>query len=305
MKQIFNLILIIFYQDISLAQEFATKDSKWVFDYNGAWSKGKTEVQYDKDTLIAGETVRKHSKKATRLLRFDNRLVSFDLNPVYIRSKDGIIEFSEDAILFDTLINFKASKGQSWKIFRHRNSKITDSIKITIIDTFRTKISGIDLFTQAAKYESPGWSPFVDTVYEYIGVRWLYILPFDEKDVNLDGGEGGLIRCFSNSLLGVVSFDNMQYGSDFKYDCDNLTFVNNNAIKKSDIYIYSNPFSKSIQVYNNTSRNCFIQLFNINGVQVFEKRLEPELQILNLSSLDSGFYLISINGNIIDRIVTH
>ncbi len=303
MKILFSILLLALTTEFCLAQDFGTPDSRWVFDYAGAWSTGITEVQYEKDTLIAGELIRKFSKKATRKRTIDGQLSSFDLKPVYIRSIDGLIEFSEDAILYNTLINYKARIGHSWKIYRYWNSVITDSIQITIVDTFRTEISGVRLFTQAAEYKSPGWSTFIDTIYEYIGLKWLYILPFDDKDVSRDGGEGGIIRCFKNELLGIVSFDNLQYGSNYKYNCNNLTNIENNSNGTTVIDLYSTPIRDNLQIVNKNNKFVTIRVLNIYGDQVYERTIMPGIQLIDLSALSNGIYFISMDGNIIGKIV--
>ncbi|MBK9220518.1 MAG: hypothetical protein IPO16_00145 [Saprospiraceae bacterium] len=182
MKEIFTLFAFLISSGISVAQEFGTSDSKWVFDYNGVWSEGITEIQFEKDTFIDNRLCKKFIKKALRRVRPKGPIESETLFPLYLYNKNGLIEFSEDGLHFDTLINFKAKIGQSWKIFRYYRNMIVDEIKLTIIDTFNTQISGVNLFSQAVwYYYSPQLTNFVDTVYEYIGGKWLYIIPLMTK----------------------------------------------------------------------------------------------------------------------------
>ncbi|MBK8483019.1 MAG: T9SS type A sorting domain-containing protein [Saprospiraceae bacterium] len=304
MKEIFTLFAFLISSGISVAQEFGTSDSKWVFDYNGVWSEGITEIQFEKDTFIDNRLCKKFIKKALRRVRPKGPIESETLFPLYLYNKNGLIEFSEDGLHFDTLINFKAKIGQSWKIFRYYRNMIVDEIKLTIIDTFNTQISGVNLFSQAVwYYYSPQLTNFVDTVYEYIGGKWLYIIPFDDKEVALDAGEGGIIRCFKNNLLGLVDFANKQYGSKFEYECDDLTRINNKNVEIENPFIQIHLFHNYLNIKNNSKKDLILNIYNLQGQIVTRKLLDVGLNQINIEYLNNGIYIVLCENHITYKII--
>jgi len=304
MKQIFTLFALLISSVICFAQEFGTSDSKWVFDYNGVWSKGITEIQFEKDTFIDNRPCKKFIKKALRRAMANGPIVSEALFPLYLDNKNGLIEFSEDGLHFDTLINFKAKIGQSWKISRYYKNRGVDEIKLTIIDTFNTQISGVNLFSQAVwYYYSPHLTNFVDTVYEYIGGKWLYILPFDDKEVALDAGEGGIIRCFKNNLLGLVDFANKEYGSKFEYDCDDLTTINNKNPEIENPLIQIHSFNNYLNIKNNSKKELILNIYYLQGQIVIRKLLDLGLSQINIECLNNGIYIVLCENHITYKII--
>ncbi len=287
------IILVLFSGHICLAQEFASQDTKWVFDYNGAWSIGITEIEFKEDTIIDGLKTRKFSKKASRIT-LDNRKLSFDLDPVYFRSDSGIVEYSEDGQNFDTLFNFNAVKGRSWKINRHHGTMRTDSMAMIIVDTFTTSFAGKELFSQAVQYGNLGFSQAIDTIYNFIGARWFYLLPFDILDVMRDGGEGGIIRCFKNDKLGLIAFDNMGYGSEYKYSCKDLNMTNSIDQLGGEITILPNPVNDYVEIYAN--EKCCFQIISSLGDVIYNGNLNKGKNYFENISLLPGVYFIAAQG---------
>lgn len=287
------VIFVLFSGYICLAQEFASQDTKWVFDYNGAWSIGITEIEFEKDTLINGLKTRKFSKKASRVT-LDNRKLSFDLDPIYFRSDSGIVEYSEDGQYFDTLFNFNAVKGRSWKIYRHQGTMRTDSMEMVIVDTFITRIAGMELFSQAVYYGNLGLSPGIDTIYNFIGARWSYLLPFDVLDVRSDGGEGGIIRCFKNDKLGLIAFDNMGYGSEYKTSCKDLSMSNSIDQLGGEITISPNPINDFVEIFAN--EKCSFQIMTSLGDVIYNGNLNKGNNNFENISLLPGIYFLTAQG---------
>lgn len=287
------LVFTVFIARIGLAQEFASPDTKWVFDYNGAWSIGITEIEFEKDTLIDDLKTRKFSKKASRVT-LDNHKLNFDLDPIYFRSDSGIVVFSEDGRYFDTLFNFNAVKGRSWKVYQHQGIKLTDSIEMTILDTFRTRFSGFELFSQSVYYGNLGLSPGIDTIYNFIGARWSYLLPFDILHVRSDGGEGGIIRCFKNDKLGLITFDNMGYGSEYKYSCKDLSMTNSFDQLGLEITFSPNPIIDNVEIYVN--EKCSFQLISLLGELIYNGNLNIGKNKFENLNLHPGIYFLVAEG---------
>jgi len=248
MKKLIILLISLSFIVIQVnAQTFATNDAEWVFDY-GALISGITKVKYSKDTIIGQRNVKIFTKEIYRITTKNDTIQNI-LKPIYIHSLNGVIEYSLNKINFDTLINFNAQIGQSWMIYRHRKGIVSDSFKMTLLDTFRTEISNFKIFTQQIEWTNyhRGKSSFVDTIYDQIGSRWTYIFPFDSFDNGNDGGEGGFLRCFKNDVLGVVPFYS-DYQSNFDYDCNDLIYLNNEIHIKTDFALSPNPAQDNVTI---------------------------------------------------------
>lgn len=73
--------------------------------------------------------------------------------------------------------------------------------------------------------------------------------------------------------------------------------INENTISKL-IDIYPNPTNDNISISNNTQLNLGIQIYNVIGNKVLEaQNITAKAQIINLTTLKSGVYLVQINAN--------
>ncbi|MEP7196520.1 MAG: hypothetical protein ABI851_08370 [Saprospiraceae bacterium] len=303
--KIITIVFLIFISAINCyTQEFGTLNSEWIYDYNGFWAQGVTIIRFEKDTILSGVLTQVYTKRAIRRISHSADTTSFNLTPIYIRSKDGIILISVKGEVFDTLINYKAEIGRSWNINkRYNDNSIASSIKITILDTFRTNFSGVNVFTQSARYTWPQFLDYVDTVYEYMGSRFHYINPFDELEVAVDGGEGGEIRCFRNDKIGLVSFRDLRFGSNYPYDCQNLSangdFTHGNIGMPLSV-TYQNFI---LHIENSSSETYRLNISDINGRLKMTDYIYPGLNTYELLNMPNGIYILSANENYLSRII--
>jgi len=304
-KVLFFIVISLWTLTHISGQEFGTPDSEWVYDYSGGHSYGVTKLMYSKDTLIRRRLVSVFIKEAYRYSTLRDSFVYFP-EPIYLHSRNGIVEFSTDKINFDTLYNYNAKIGQSWMIYRHDFPTLDDSMRITILDTFTTFISNVKLFTQRIEvihiWRTTGTYSYIDTVYEQIGGRWTYIFPFDIIDTGVDGGEGGFLRCFKNDELGVVEFYSM-YQSDYEYDCDNLTSTISPIEMENAYNIYPNPVLNELNVESEYNDLSTLQIIDITGQVIRTTDIMLGLNTLDVSSIPSGYYMILINGKMVGKVV--
>ena len=84
------------------------------------------------------------------------------------------------------------------------------------------------------------------------------------------------------------------------------TSVEETSIEKSDFTIIPNPASESISIALESiemwNDDLLIDLYTIDGQLIRNKRLNKYNLVLDVSSLDAGYYLVSIRSN--DRIIT-
>ena len=300
-----NLLIIyiisIFTMSNISGQEFGSPDSEWVYDYSGGHSSGITKVLYEKDTIIGHRNVQVFIKHAFRYsIRRDS--FNFALNPIYIHSKDGIVEYSKDKINFDTLYNYNAEIGQSWMIYRH-DLKALDSMKIVILDTFQSIISNRSIFSQQIEwthyFSSTEKYSFIDTVYNILGSRWVFIFPFDFKDVD---PEGGFLRCFKNDELGVVEFYS-KYQSDYEYDCDNLTSTSRPQVQEKSFRLYPNPIVDELMVESEYSDRAILNIMDVMGRVIYSTDILSGNNTMDMSWMPTGYYLVIVNGKLVGRVV--
>ena len=289
---------------MAYTQEFGSKDARWVYNYNGFWSKGVTIMQYESDSILDGIPTRIYKKEGIRYIRKDSSILKFALKSIYIRSIDGVVTTSEDAVIFDTLYNFKAEIGRSWYYTTHDSpSWWNDTITLTVWDTFTTTISGQRIFAQTVRYKFKSFTDRVDTVYEYMGAKRHYILPFDEEAVAVDGGEGGILRCFNNSILGTVALNENDIEFRFPYECDELTSAKKEIFRSLNYEIQSNPFSDILAIKNYTDDNKIVKLYNLQGQFINESLLMPGENIFDFNYLLRQCYVITIDNKFVYKII--
>ena len=195
----------------------------------------------------------------------------------------------QDYVLYD----FSADKGDSWETrvyFEHYGmDPESDSIIEITVDSISSLIIEDDtLKTFYTKSNSP-WS-FEGPIIENIGNRYMFpdIWPILDQNVPY-------LRCY---------IDDSIYYSVMKCDTIFETELKlNNSIPDETFLIYANPSNDLIYLKSNnrTFNNIYIELFDMQGKCIFNKRLinYTNEYILNVNNLNKGIYFILIrNENI-------
>jgi len=298
MSNLKSVVLVFFALMVSgkncLSQNFGSQDTRWTFDY---LLNGITEVFYEKDTFLFDKEFRKFLKRNTNINSGDT--VVFDLDPVYFNDDEGVVTYTKDLVYFDTLFNFNAEVGDTWTIYEDALKE--DSMQIEVLDVFDTNINNIKLLSQSVSYTritDGDQSSFVDTIYEDIGAKYLYILPFESVRVY---PEGGILRCFVNEKLGIVDLDNaylydFYLYSTFEYEC-NDTITSIASVDETNFSFGPNPTSNNLYLWNIPQACKFVKLYDINGRKVKDEKVLNSDQELSLSGLDPGIYFIKLHLN--------
>ncbi|NOR87741.1 MAG: T9SS type A sorting domain-containing protein [Bacteroidales bacterium] len=66
---------------------------------------------------------------------------------------------------------------------------------------------------------------------------------------------------------------------------------------KSDLIIFPNPSSNNIFIKTYETDWQFITIYNLNGIPLLKREMKPDLLEINVSSLPSGIYIVSITSN--------
>ncbi|MDW3650793.1 MAG: T9SS type A sorting domain-containing protein [Bacteroidia bacterium] len=303
MKTQFSFLLIILFPLFSSSQNFASNDTEWVYDDSGFWASGISTFSFDSDTTIASRTVKKFRRDVQSYFNGTTDTIRRELFPVYYYENNGIVEFSRNAINFDTLLNFQADPGQNWIVYfgynPNNNFQATDSFMITVIDTLSINMSGQNVFAQALLYEfeNDGRTfSLQDTAIENIGLQRAFISPEDRLLSNIIA-DGSILtlRCFKNPQFGIVDFENDADYGDFNYDCTQLSTSISEEIIQELINVYPNPASQRLQVESKWNKELSVEIFDLSGRKLREAIISEGLTEIDISLLSSGMYVLLLD----------
>ena len=300
------LILFAFLPSFLIAQTFGDKNAEWVYDYIGLGVDGITKIKQVRDTVIDSQTIKVFQRNFTRQ-NSSGEIFNGNLDPIYIKQKDGLIEFSEDLINFDTLYNFDLKIGQSWTVperdfFTGEPTGVT--LERIVLDTFTIILNEIPMLCQAVKSQFSS----IDTIFQDIGSGLNYILPFD---VNIaDGEEGGILRCFKNDRVGVIDFQStLMYRcpecllSDFEYSCDQLNSFGETLISNSTFNLFPNPVSNTLHIQSQKEQITQVDIYNLNGQLILQEQADHVSKEIDVESLAPGMYYVLINEKYFEKVV--
>jgi hypothetical protein len=194
---LFTVLVSVFSLNVNAQIATPEKGSKWVYDYGNIGSRGPVLATYERDSIIDGK----------KSLIISERLYDVYTNPgkpeLVIRKLTGKTLAIEDSVVYyyhnsqyDTLINFGADIGDSWK-----NGYSRDTITANVLGKGKDSVLGSFLDIEYSYWpDRPDidWS-YRDTVYEVLLGGREYPIPADIVASQLDGHEGGPLQCFSNS----------------------------------------------------------------------------------------------------------
>jgi len=286
-----RIIIAIFFTLITnngFSQDIGGNNSRWVFDLcNG---DGITEMYVSKDTIIDSSSFTKYDLFTTRINPRNGDTLYRDVDPIYISNQNGLVLYQWTRRITDTLYNFNSAIGDSWSV-----KDRTDDVEylFTVLDTFRTDINGSLLFSMSYQMRmvDSGFLPSIDTVYEIIGNKYSFLIPYDKYNSRLGVyNQGGTMRCFTNNRLGFVQLDNSQFFSPFEFDCDRLTSTSNiEDIPQSRLRLYPNPVHDVLYIESESQEEGM--LYNQQGQQVMAYR---NTGVMDMSTLESGIYFLKI-----------
>lgn len=204
----------------------------------------------------------------------------FDLGQEYTYENNGVVYLRYDNS-WDTLYNFNASIGESWRMAKQPMTNACDSNSILTVTATGTKIiNSLALDYLVVEFSFP--SGFSDTIVEKIGFTGSYMLPYDGCDGELDVNEGGEFRCFSDDNFTT-------YKPHFTDNCDFIVGLNE-LDSKFNIQITPNPASSKIELIGVDDQNVVI-MKDLQGRNCSFKRIGNTIFI---DHLPNGIYVLSI-----------
>ena len=285
------VIILCFFSIVSQAQtnDFAPIGAKWYYTERYAFSGDidYLSIESVKDTVIKGKTC--------HVLKNNGGLVcSYYSIEDYVYTEDSVVYFYVSQIdTFQVLYNYKAQKGDSWKVvFQANPSDYLNSITVNVDSVSFINLNGTKLIKQFITQESiNGFDIFTYNceIIEKIGdLNYLFNFQ-DISGLTCDANYSDGLRCYEDSS---IYFNN----NNIYPSCDYISLGKEHIIMNNSIEISPNPFQKTIFIKFNNVRVSKIEIYNLIGFTVFEKNtLRYKNQIeLDLSNLISGVYIAKI-----------
>lgn len=280
-------LIILIFSVISLtlfSQSWCDAGANWKYSYVNIGAAGYTEVNYIGDTLIDGQSAQKLDKHLYAYDYIFSQNVDFNLGMEYTYENNGVVylRYEND---WDTLYNFNATIGESWRMAKQPLTNACDSNSILTVTATGTKtINSISLNYLVVDFSYPfGYS---DTIIEKIGFTGSYLLPYDACDGALDGNEGGEFRCYQDNNFTT-------YKPHYSGNCDFVVGIEEDALHSS-LYITPNPTLSEINVVGDLSLNSDFIIKDFQGKNWQVNRFENRIDVSNLTN---GTYILYVQNS--------
>jgi hypothetical protein len=229
---------------------------------------------------------------------YKGALLGFGPTTITIANFQNINTYEENNIVFvynsyiaafDTLVNFNATIGDTWKQAISANCTITPVA--TVIDTGHVTINGLFLKRIKVTYVNGGTNTFI----EKIGSVSSFFLPY--SNCLLDEPAGYFV-CYSD--------DNFPLHDNGLGVCKFSVGLNDLDPEYNKLQIYPNPNNGllNIQLQDASLNNCTIKLTNVLGqeVRIDEQIKQNDLISIDLGLLKKGIYFLQLfdKGALID-----
>lgn len=309
--RIFILTTILFaFTNVSHAQIIGGKDSWWKFDFFGVNTYGEASVKFFKDTIIEQEHVDVYERWITSVYNDNSDTVDFFQGYLYIQNKpEGLVQYSMDAIDFDTLYHFNLPIGTSYTWYdRLLSTNLEFNVTIEgyyefVNDSgeFETaQVISMDLFENTL---------LLDTIYNLYGSGNYYILPYDLVFQNADSGTGGAPVCFQSSSGDIELFTPISPFSRYNHNCEPTVTISPHITKRRrGATVYPNPCKNVFRLKLDSSKISRVEMVSIVSVTSGQMVKNVEFSgnseiIFNVNSLPAGMYIVLIDGIVSNRII--
>lgn len=280
MKHLFISFFILLLTLPAFSQSWCPPGATWYYGYTDPWSSSVTyiKVEYEGPAIVNNHFVKTMRKSVA------------DTGYLYTYEDSGVIYiYNEDKVRFDTLYNFNAVPGDTWRA-RPLNENCDSNDVIEVIDTFRMNINGMSLKALAVEFTN-SWMPytFEDTIIERIGRTDMFI------EIGLaycaaDGDGGGALRCYQDNSFTL-------YSTGIRDSCDAST-VGVDELSNANVVLslYPNPATDQLIIETDLVLAPYSLLLTDLSGRVLQKRdkIHYVKYTLDLHDLKPGIYLVSI-----------
>jgi hypothetical protein len=269
-----------------LGQSWGDLGANWKYSYmSGFGTEGYVEISYVGDTLINTQLSQKLSKNLYAYDFVSNQPVNIFLGLECTYENNGVVfvRYNND---WDTLYNFNAIVGESWRMAKQPFTNACDlNSTLTVVAIGTTTINTIALNYKVVEFNYGGSMPtgLTDTIIQKIGFIGSYMFPYDNCDGSLDMNEGGPFRCYTDNLFAT-------YQPHYIGACDYVSI--DEILDKIKVEIFPNPSSDLLQLKGDMNlKKAFFEINNLAGQQQLSGIIEDGIDI---SNLPQGLYIISV-----------
>ncbi len=270
-------------------------NAEWTYDYNSADAKGYVLIKKVSDTIIYNESGQPINCKVLEKTRhtynyLQNVYNDEDLGHEYVYAdEDKVYIYKNEQ--FYTLYDFSAEIGDTWVIpaMEDYNDETMFSCDEGIVKVIGKGVVIDHPIFQGLRYivlqtEANDTWQLWGTIMELIGsTRW-YMFP--EQGCVSDVSEGGPLRCYMG--------DGMMLDTGISWSCYHIVFGTED-IEKERISIYPNPTFDKFTFNGASSKVYNITVKNVNGQMVKNIRQVMNGNVINVSNLPTGLYLLMIS----------
>lgn len=279
------LTLFLFFISLqSMGQTWCDAGANWKYTYTGFGPQGYTEIKYVGDTVIAGQQAQKLNKHIYAYDYLFSQYVDFDWGNEFTYENNGVVYLHYDN-QWDTLYNFNANVGDSWRMAKQPMADACDSNStLNVVATGSKMINSLSLNYLVVEFNYGGsmWSGLRDTIVEKIGFMGGYMLPYDDCNAALDVNEGGEFRCYEDNNF--ATFQPHYTGlCDFIVGMDDLT-------ADAPYQLVPNPAHTFIELIG-LQENDVVEIHDLHGKEMFVQRDNSQLWI---EAFPSGMYILTI-----------
>jgi hypothetical protein len=257
------------------------------------FSSADVRLSYLRDTLINGQNC--------QILQRDEIVFDYFSKKYYYHVCGYEVTYYKSGVTyilnennFDTLYYFSAKIHDRFKVTSKLAWDTSASANAEVIDTGLIEISSIKLKWLAIDYNFKQDNQeynLRDTIIEKIGATKYYFLPWDYINGMGDGNQGGSLKCYHDSLLGIYSNKN---SSNCAFDIS--LGVSTNDIE-NEVDIFPNPADDEISIdLKNNQINSSILIYSSSGQIVDSRNIKSNNKYLKIktSVWKDGLYLIVI-----------
>lgn len=288
-------VFIFFIVSSVFSQSWCDPGANWKYDQMSFGVEGYLEIQYTGDTIIDGQTSNILDKHSYVYDFISSEFEDYDMGKEYTYESSNVVYIRSNNT-WDTLYNFDAGIGDSWKMPKRPLSTSCNSTNIfTVTSTGNTSINGLSLKYLVLEFSTP--SGYIDTIIEKIGFTGSYLYPIDYCDSVTEASEGGPFRCYYDGDFSLYKPNSSEV-------CDFIVGLDENNLSES-IKIVPNPTHENFQVTGVSNIKARYTITDSSGKEWSVDKLGDEIQI---NSLKSGMYILNIyyeNGVIHKRFIKH
>lgn len=259
---------------------------------------GVVEDRYIGDTLLAGKQCKKIRETFTGKVSPLSPVSSSSVM-IYSYLESGVLYLYTNGV-FDTIVNFNASIGDSWLRNRFLGNSCNPRQLVTVTDTGRKVINNMSLKWISTTYTGTystvqggnvSMHTVNDTIIERIMTTYDYLFPMYcemNHPHGLDMMRRGELICYQDNKFGSYKRSGYTHCEYTTTSIPTIRGVDNG------LRVYPNPVSDYLHLEIKRSGIYTFQITDVMGRLIMEEKINTSNQQINMAPLQRGVYFIKI-----------